>query len=130
MLEEPGDEGARRVDPPPAMAPHRVDGCPDGAVAPGRGWSRRVVDEVAHATCVTPARDEASGREEVTAVGVVHARSAHEAMLPTPNMTQLSSRVCGMSAVGPKRRTHHIDLMRRLGGDQELRIDVTAVEQV
>jgi len=97
-LAAPGDAGARRGDPPQAMAHHRVDGCPDGAVAQGRVWSRRVVDDVAHATCVTPARDEASGLEEVTAVGVVHARSSHEAMLPTPNMTQLSSRVCGMSA--------------------------------
>jgi hypothetical protein len=85
------------VDPPQAMAHHRVDGCPDGAVAQGRVWSRRVVDDVAHTTVVTPARDAASGLEEVTAVGWFHARSSHEAMLPTPNMTQLSSRVCGMS---------------------------------
>ena len=35
-----------------------------------------------------------------------------------------------LPAVGPKRRTKHIELMVRLGGDQELRIDVTAVEQV
>jgi hypothetical protein len=35
-----------------------------------------------------------------------------------------------LPAVGPKRRTNHIDLMRPLGGDQELRIHIAAVEQV
>src|SRR5919109_2563704 len=35
-----------------------------------------------------------------------------------------------LSAVGPKRRTHHIDLMVRLGGNQEVRIDIPAVQQV
>jgi hypothetical protein len=62
-------------------------------------WSSRVVDDVAQATFVTPARDEASGLEDVTAVGGFHDLSSHEEMLPTPNMTQLSSRVCGMSAL-------------------------------
>jgi hypothetical protein len=35
-----------------------------------------------------------------------------------------------LPAVGPKRPTHHIDLMLGLGGDQEVRIDIAAVEQV
>ena len=35
-----------------------------------------------------------------------------------------------LPAVGPKRRTNHIDLMLSLGGDQEVRIDIAAVEQV
>jgi hypothetical protein len=33
-------------------------------------------------------------------------------------------------AVGPERRTDHIDLVLALGGDQEVRIDIAAVEQV
>jgi hypothetical protein len=35
-----------------------------------------------------------------------------------------------LSAVGPKRRTYHIDLLLALAGDQEVRIDIAAVEQV
>ena len=35
-----------------------------------------------------------------------------------------------LPAVGPERRTHHIDLMRRLGGDQEVCVHIAAVEQV
>src|SRR5262245_49802692 len=35
-----------------------------------------------------------------------------------------------LPAVGPKRRTNHLDLMLGLGGDQEVRIDIAAVEQV
>jgi hypothetical protein len=35
-----------------------------------------------------------------------------------------------LPAVGPKRRTNHINLMLGLGGDEEVRIDIAAVEQV
>ena len=35
-----------------------------------------------------------------------------------------------LPTVGPKRRTNHIDLMLGLGGDEEVRIDIAAVEQV
>ena len=35
-----------------------------------------------------------------------------------------------LPAVGPTRRTHHLDLMLGLGGDQEVRSDIAAVEQV
>jgi hypothetical protein len=35
-----------------------------------------------------------------------------------------------LPAVGPKRWTNHINLMLSLGGDQEVRIDIAAVEQV
>lgn len=35
-----------------------------------------------------------------------------------------------LPTVGAKRRTNHIDLMLGLGGDQEVRIDIPAVEQV
>jgi hypothetical protein len=35
-----------------------------------------------------------------------------------------------LSAVGPARRTTHIDLMRRLGDHQEVGIHITAVEHV
>jgi hypothetical protein len=35
-----------------------------------------------------------------------------------------------LPAVGPQGWTDHIDLMMGLGGDQEVRIDIPAVEQV
>ena len=35
-----------------------------------------------------------------------------------------------LPAVGPKRRANHIDPMLGVGGDQEVRIDIAAVEQV
>jgi hypothetical protein len=35
-----------------------------------------------------------------------------------------------LPAVGPERRTHHFDLMLSLGSDQEVRVDIAAVEPV
>ena len=35
-----------------------------------------------------------------------------------------------LPTVGAKRRPNHIDLMLGLGGDQEVRVDIPAVEQV
>lgn len=35
-----------------------------------------------------------------------------------------------LPTVGSKRRTHHIDLMLGLGGNEEVRIDIPAVKQV
>jgi hypothetical protein len=35
-----------------------------------------------------------------------------------------------LPTVGPQRRTNHLDLLLGLGGDQEVRIDIAAVEHM
>ena len=98
-LEAPGDEGARLVETPQAIAHHRVDRVPDGELAHVRVLWRRLVSDVAHAKFVNHARDEASVSSDVTAVGWFHDLSSQEEILPPPKMTQISSRVCGMSVL-------------------------------
>jgi hypothetical protein len=99
MLEEPGDEGERVLDKSQAIEPHGFDRFPDGEVAHFRVLLGRFVNDIAHAKFVKHARDEAEVIEGLTAVGVFHQFSSPEEILPTPRITQIPSRVCGMSAL-------------------------------
>ena len=62
-------------------------------------------------------------REEVLEV------RACQAKIPTPPEIEASP-FPPLPTVGAKRRPNHIDLMLSLGGDQEVRVDIPAVEQV
>ena len=73
VLEEPGDEVERMVDKSQAIEHHRFDGFTYGEVAHFRVLLRRFVNNVANAN--------------------------QEENLPTPKITQILSRACGMSAV-------------------------------
>jgi hypothetical protein len=97
MREAPGDEVERLIDTSQAMAHHGFDRFPDGEVAQFRVLSRRVINDIAQAKCVTHARGEAEVIEGVTAVGLFHQCSSPEEMLPPPKIMQIPSRGCGMS---------------------------------
>jgi hypothetical protein len=57
----------------------------------------RVVNDLANAKFVKHARDAAEVISGLTAGGVFHKFSSQEELLPTPRITQIPSRVCGMS---------------------------------
>ena len=101
MLEEPGDEVERLVDKSQAIAHHRFDGFPDGEVSHFRVLLRCEVDDVANTTFVTHAPDEAKVIEDLTALGLFHDFSSQEEILPTPKVTQVSSRFCRMLDAAP-----------------------------
>ena len=58
MLEEPGDEREGVVDTPQAIEPHRFDGFTHGEITPCRMLVGGLIEDVAHAECVTHARDK------------------------------------------------------------------------
>jgi hypothetical protein len=87
------------IDKPQTIAPHRFDSFPDGEVAHCRVLWHRFVNDVANAKFVKHARHEAKMIEAVTPVGLFHVLSSQEEILPTPKITQIPSRVCGMSAL-------------------------------
>jgi hypothetical protein len=97
MLAAPGDEGERLIDTSQASEHQGFDRFPDGEVAHFRVLLGRFVNDIAHAKFVTHARDEAEVIEGLTAVGLFHKCSSQEEILPTPRITQIPSRVCGMS---------------------------------
>jgi hypothetical protein len=78
MMDASGDPGAGLMDTPQALAPHRVDGFPDGAVAHVRVWGRRLVKDVAQATFVEPASHQA---EVIPNLARVRGRVGHHRRL-------------------------------------------------
>jgi hypothetical protein len=59
----------------------------------------RLVHDIAQAKCVQPARDEAEVIDGLTAVGLCHPFASQAEIRPTPRMTPMPSRGCGMSDV-------------------------------
>jgi hypothetical protein len=68
LMEASGDEGARLSDTPQAIAPPRFDGFPRGEVAPCRVLAGGLVDDLAHATCVEHACDQAEVSQDLATV--------------------------------------------------------------
>jgi len=99
MLEAPGDEVERLMDTSQAIAHQGFARFPDGEVAQFRVLWGRIIHDIAHGKFVTHARDEAEVIEGVTAVGLFPKFSSQEEIRPTPRITQIPSRVCGMSVL-------------------------------
>ena len=101
MVKASGDQVQGLIDTPQTLESHGFDRLTHGEVLHVGVLLRRVVHD-AIAKFVTHARDKAKLIHDLTTVGLFQVISAPEEILPTPIITPLPSRVCGMSVLEEK----------------------------
>src|SRR5882724_4466554 len=89
ILEKLGDEVEALVHKAEAVEHHRLHRVPGGDDLHGRVLLGGLVDDVANAEFFKHTRDEAEVIADLTAVGLFHALSSQEEILPTRKITQI-----------------------------------------